>query len=99
MDEISMEHRMTRVEKLSEGNKRRIEDLEKDNKVLYELSSSVMVMAEQLKQLNTRFEQLDSSVQALRDKPGKAWDTVLKTALTAIVGGIIAYALVRLGLK
>ena len=44
MDEISMEHRMTRVEKLSEGNKRRIEDLEKDNKVLYELSSSVMVL-------------------------------------------------------
>ena len=96
MDEISMEHRMTRVEKISEGNKRRIEDLEKDNKVLYELSSSVMVMAEQL---NTRFEQLDSSVQALRDKPGKAWDTVLKTALTALVGGLIAYALVRLGLK
>lgn len=99
MDEINMEHRLTRVEKLSEGNKRRIEDLEKDNKVLYELSSSVMVMAEQLKQLNTRFERLDSSVQALRDKPGKAWDTVLKTALTALVGGLIAYALVRLGLK
>ena len=95
MDEINMEHRMTRVEKLSEGNKRRIEDLEKDNKVLHELSSSVMVMAEQLKQLNTRFERLDSSVQALREKPGKAWDT----ALTAIVGGLIAYALVRLGLK
>ena len=44
MDEINMEHRMTRIEKLSEGNKRRIEDLEKDNKVLHELSSSVMVM-------------------------------------------------------
>lgn len=99
MDEINMEHRMTRVEKLSEGNKRRIEDLEKDNKVLHDLATSVQVMAEQLKQINTRFERLDSSVQALREKPGKAWDTVLKTALTALVGGLIAYALVRLGLK
>ena len=99
MDEINMEHRMTRIEKLCEGNKRRIEDLEKDNKVLHDLATSVQVMAEQLKQLNTRFERMDSSVQALREKPGKTWDTVLKTALTALVGGLIAYALVRLGLK
>ena len=97
MDEINMEHRMTRVEKLSEGNRRRIEDLEEDNKVLHELSSSVMVMAEQLKQLNTRFERLDSSVQALREKPAKWWDTLLKTALSAIVGALIAAALLRLG--
>lgn len=99
MDEVNFEHRMTRVEKMAEGNKRRIEDLEEDSKVLHELAASVQVMAEQLKQLNTRFERMDSSVQALRDKPGKAWDTVLKTALTALVGGLIAYVLVRLGLK
>lgn len=99
MDEINMEHRITRVEKLAEGNRRRIEDLEEENKVLHELAASVQVMAEQLKQLNTRFERMDSSVQALREKPGKTWDTVLKTALTALVGGLIAYALVRLGLK
>ena len=98
MDEVNLEHRMTRVEKLCEGNKRRIEDLEEDNKVLHDLATSVQVMAE-LKQLNARFERLDVSVQALREKPGKTWETVLKTALTALVGGLIAYALVRLGLQ
>ena len=97
MDEINLEHRMTRVEKLAEGNKRRIEDLEEDNKVLHELAASVQVMAEQLKQLNTRFERMDSSVQALRDKPAKWWDTLVKTGLSALVGALIAAALLRLG--
>ena len=99
MDEINMEHRMTRVEKLSEGNKRRIEDLEKDNKVLHDLATSVQVMAEQLKQINERIARLDGSMQRVNERPAKWWDTVLKTALTALVGGLIAYARVRLGRK
>lgn len=93
MDEVNMEHRMTRVEKLAEGNQRRIEELEEDNKVLRDLATSVQVMAEQLKQLNGRFERLDSSVQALRDKPGKTWDTVLKTALTA--GDYVSFSFIN----
>ena len=97
MDEVNLEHRMTRVEKLCEGNKRRIEELEEDNKVLHDLATSVQVMAEQLKQLNGRFERLDSSVQALRDKPAKRWDTIVKTGLSALVGALIAAALLRLG--
>ena len=44
MDEVNLEHRMTRVEKLSEGNKRRIEDLEEDNKVLHDLASPAPVV-------------------------------------------------------
>lgn len=99
MDEINMEHRMTRVEKLSEGNKRRIEDLEKDNKVLHELSSSVMVMAEQLKQINERIARLDGSMQRVNERPAKWWDTLIKSGLSAIVGALIAAALLRLGLK
>lgn len=97
MDEINMEHRMTRVEKLSEGNKRRIEDLEKDNKVLHDLATSVQVMAEQLKQINERIARLDGSMQRVNERPAKWWDTLIKSGLSAIVGALIAAALLRLG--
>lgn len=97
MDEINMEHRMTRVEKLSEGNKRRIEDLEKDNKVLHDLATSVQVMAEQLKQINERITRLDGSMQRVNERPAKWWDTLIKTGLSALVGALIAAALLRLG--
>ncbi len=97
MDEINMEHRMTRVEKLSEGNKRRIEDLEKDNKVLHDLATSVQVMAEQLKQINERIARLDGSMQRVNERPAKWWDTLIKTGLSALVGALIAAALLRLG--
>lgn len=97
MDEVNLEHRMTRVEKLSEGNKRRIEDLEEDNKVLHDLATSVQVMAEQLKQINERIARLDGSMQRVNERPAKWWDTIIKTGLSAIVGALIAAALLRLG--
>ena len=50
MNEVEMEHRITAVEKLAKGNERRIGDLESDNKALLELSTSVAVMAEQMKE-------------------------------------------------
>lgn len=98
MDEVEMEHRLTAVEKLGGSNKHRIDELEAEHKVLHELSASVKVMAEQLRAMNEQFNRLDSSVQTLRDRPGGLWDNAVKTIVTAVVGGIIGYALFQLGL-
>lgn len=99
MNEVTMEHRLTETEQLAKSNKHRIDDLEADNKVLLELTSSVKVMAEQLKTMNEKLNKLDGIVQGLTDKPGAMWEVVLRTIVTAVVGGIIGYALFRLGLK
>ena len=53
MNEVEMEHRITAVEKLAKGNERRIGDLESDNKALLDLSTSVAVMAEQMKTMSS----------------------------------------------
>ena len=99
MDEVTMEHRLTETEQLAKSNEHRIDDLEADNKVLQELSSSVKVMAEQLKTMNEKFKKMDVTVQRLTDKPGAMWEVILRTIVAAVVGGIIGYALFKLGLK
>lgn len=99
MNEVEMEHRLTAVEKLGGSNKHRIDDLEADYQVLHELSTSVKVMAEQLKTMNEKFNRMDATVQTLRDRPGGLWDSAVKTIVTALLGGIVGYALFKLGLK
>lgn len=99
MDEVTMEHRLTETEQLAKSNKHRIDDLEAANKVLQELSSSVKVMAEQLKTMNEKFNKMDVTVQRLTDRPGTMWEGVIKSIVTALIGGIIGYALFKLGLK
>ena len=99
MDELEMEHRLTQTEALGRDNKRRINDLEADNKALQELTSSVKVMAEQFKAMNEKINKMDKTVQSLTDKPGTMWVGVIKGIVTAFVAGIIGYMLYRLGLK
>lgn len=99
MNDVEMEHRLTAVEKLGGSNKHRIDDLEADYQVLHELSTSVKVMAEQLKTMNEKFNRMDATVQTLRDRPGSMWENAVKTIVTAFLGGVIGYALFRLGLN
>ena len=63
MNELEMEHRITAVEKLAKGNERRIGDLESDNKALLELSTSVAVMAEQMKTMSSKVDSMDTAVK------------------------------------
>ena len=61
MNELEMEHRITAVEKIAKGNERRIGDLESDNKALLDLSTSVAVMAEQMKTMSSKVDSMDTA--------------------------------------
>ena len=98
MNEVDMEHRMTVVEKLAKGNERRIVDLESDNKALQELSKSVAVMAEQMKTMNSKVDSMDTAVKQLQSVPGSRWEGLIKAVVTAIVAGLVGYALALAGL-
>ena len=86
MNEVEMEHRLTVVEKLAGSNKHRIDDLEADTKTLQELSTSCKVMAEQLAAMNKRLDKVDAAVTNIQSVP------------TALVAGLVGYALALAGL-
>ena len=98
MNELEMEHRITAVEKLAKGNERRIGDLESDNKALIDLSTSVAVMAEQMKTMSSKVDSMDAAVKRLQSVPASRWEGLIKAVITAIVAGLVGYALALAGL-
>lgn len=98
MNEVEMEHRLTVVEKLAKGNERRIGDLESVNKALLDLSTSVAVMAEQMKTMSSKVDSMDSAVKRLQSVPASRWDAIVKAVVTALVAGLVGYALALAGL-
>lgn len=98
MNEVEMEHRITAVEKLAKGNERRIGDLESDNKALLDLSTSVAVMAEQMKTMSSKVDSMDTAVKRLQNVPASRWEGLIKAAVTAIVACLVGYALALAGL-
>ena len=98
MNEVEMEHRITAVEKLAKGNERRIGDLESDNKALLDLSTSVAVMAEQMKTMSSKVDSMDTAVKRLQSVPASRWEGLIKTAVTTIVAGLVGWALAQIGI-
>lgn len=98
MNELEMEHRITAVEKLAKGNERRIGDLESDNKALLDLSTSVAVMAEQMKTMSSKVDSMDIAVKRLQSVPASRWEGLIKAVVTALVAGLVGYALALAGL-
>lgn len=79
-------------------NTGRIKDLEKRNDAVSKLASSVAVMAEHMKTMDAKIDEMQSSVSELTAKPGKRWDAIIMAAATAIVAGLVGYALALAGL-
>lgn len=98
MNEVEMEHRLTAVEKLAGSNKHRIDELAEDTKTLQELSTSCKVMAEQLAAMNKRLDKVDAAVTSIQSLPAGRWDALIKALVTAVVAGLVGYALALAGL-
>ena len=99
MNEVEMEHRITAVEKLAKGNERRIGDLESDNKALLELSTSVAVMAEQMKTMSSKVDSMDTAVKRLQSVPASRWEGFIHAAVTPLVAGPVGWALPDIGIN
>lgn len=79
-------------------NEGRIKKLESENNVLHQLATSVAVMAEQLKSMNTKVGTLTEKVDDIEAKPGKRWEAIVAACISALVGAILGFGLSRIGL-
>lgn len=82
----------------AERNEGRIKKLERESEVLHKLATSVEVMAEQMKNMNTSVSTLTKKVEDIEGKPGKRWDSLVGNIIWAIVGAFLAYLLSQIGL-
>ena len=93
MDSTEMEHRLTKIEEQSAHNAERMTVLESDNQVLHELAKSVAVLAEKMNTMDDNLDEMAESLKAIKEKPGKRWDSAIDKIIAAVIGGILTYAL------
>ena len=86
------------VEDRSKGNTRRIETLEKKVDNLADVVSVLQAMQKDLEHLATDVKETKSDVKELKDKPGKKWEGFMEKVFYAIVGGVVAFILVQIGI-
>lgn len=79
-------------------NEGRIKKLEGENAVLHELATSVAVMAEQMKTMNSSVSTLTDEVEELKEKPGKRWDSLVTQIISILVAAFIGFLLAKFGL-
>lgn len=98
MDLREIEIELAKVRGETDRNTGRIKDLEKKTDVVGKLAESVAVMAEHMRTMDDKIDTMQESVQELTAKPGKRWDTVVMGIVTAIVAGLVGWALAHAGL-
>ena len=91
--------KIAEIEARSKSNTHRIDDLEADNKALHQLATSVEVLATKQEAIEANVSEIKDDVKSLKAIPGSKWEALVKTILTALAGGLVAYALFRLGLS
>ena len=91
--------KIAEIEARSKSNTHRIDDLEADNKALHQLATSVEVLATKQEAIEANVSEIKDDEKSLKAIPGGKWEALVKTILTALAGGLVAYALFRLGLS
>lgn len=79
-------------------NEGRIKKLEAEHETLQQLATSVAVMAEQMKTMNTNVSTLTNKVEEIESKPAKRWEAVVEKIVIGLVGAALAFALTQIGL-
>ena len=96
IDELALEHQKTADRSLR--NEGRIKKLEEESGVLHQLATSVAVMAEQLKTMNSSVTTMKNELEELKEKPAKRWEGIVDKVVWAIAAALIGFALAQVGL-
>lgn len=101
MEETSIEHRLTAVEKRVEFNQHEIDELKPVVKELNAMSKTMVQLVEQSKQTNENVKELKDKVDKIEKEPAEnfknlkktIWNSILTGTLGTIIGAILTLIL------
>lgn len=96
--DLEHEKRLTVVEARSESNEHRLDEVEKRQTNLEELTSTVKVLAVREEAVENDVKEIKSDVKTLTGKSGKRWDALVTQIVTLVVAAIIGFILAKIGL-
>lgn len=91
--------RLVEVEQRSKSNTKRLDEDERKIEDIHSLALSIRDIATEVKLMREDLNKIDKRVLAIEDKPSKRMDLIWGYIMSAVVGGIIGYILIKLGLK
>jgi len=89
---------LPRVEALEEESRHNKEAHKEIYGKLETSHTSVALIEQRLDQIKEDTEEIRTTVQVMKDKPGKRWDGLVEKALWAVCAAVIAFLLGRVGL-
>ena len=61
--------------------------------------TALAMIDKELKHINNKLDELTASVNALKEKPAKRWESVSTTIIQWVVTALLAYIAVKIGLN
>lgn len=95
---VDHEHRLTKVEELAAGNKRRIEKMEKAQKDMTALVQSVASIAQKQEDMDSDMKEIKADIKMLAGKPAQRWESVVEKALLTAVAALVSWCLLKIGI-
>lgn len=102
---MDLEQRVMEIEKTQaaaeEQHKtlfRRVENLEEEQKTMHAFAVSLEKLANAVGSTEKKVDGLCKDVEDMKAKPGKRWETLAMDVLKVIVGGLVGFLLVKLGI-
>ena len=96
--DLEHEKRLTEVESRSKSNAHRLDEVEKRQDNLDALVVSVKELAIKEQNVENDVKEIKTDVKEIKEKPGKRWEGIVDKIIYTIVGGVISYILVKIGL-
>ena len=94
-EEIAREHQL--IFDLAKSNKRRIDNLEEEQKELRSLTQAVSQMVVEQKNMRDDLVEMKDDVKQIKEKPARRWDFVAEKILGLITAAIVAWMLAQIG--
>lgn len=98
MDEIELAKEHQEIMDLAKSNKKRIDNLEEEQKELRSLTTAVSQMVVEQKNMRDDIAEMKTDVKEIKEKPGKRWDNMAEKVLNLITAAVVAWMLAKIGL-
>ncbi len=96
--DVQLHEKVASLESSVKSAHHRIDGLERISEHIQSLATSVAELATSLKSTKDTVEKINTKVENLEDEPKSRYETFVKATITALVGGLVGYALKHMGI-
>lgn len=91
--------RFVEIEQRSKSNTRRIDKIENQTESIHELAISTKELAIEVKAMREELNKIDKRVLAIEDKPRQKYELIWGYVVSVIIGIIISFIFMKIGMK